>query len=120
MFNLGDKVHYKHPNGNKYLGQICIIHPKNSYCNENKYVIFPLETFPSTHGGTHILDAGICDSYLNNNLYQVDPAIRTTPHYNRFILEPNLVLAQHQATMEPEFIISKPEVEEDRGGFKYI
>jgi hypothetical protein len=117
MFKLGDRVYYNHPNGNKYLGKICMFHSTGK-----SYVIFPLETIPNSHGSTIVLDSGNCNYYLSGaSGYITDPAIRTTAHYDRFIDESKLELASSlliEKQIEPSQSI--PEPEEDHGGFKYI
>jgi hypothetical protein len=114
-YNLGDKVYYKHPNGKKYLCKIAMINKGNSV-----YVVFPIDIIPNTNGHTSILDPNNCDRYLQNSAYLTDPAIRTTPHYDRFIDEVQLVLASESATVCPESIKNGLEIEEDHGGLHLI
>ncbi len=117
MFNLRDKVYYRHPNGQEYLAQICMIVPGHFFPNEPGYVVIPIDKFPETHGNVYILKQRDCDIWARGPVNKLDPLIRTTPHYDQFIREECLRLIEAGHYTESS---SNDEDEESRGGLSFL
>ena len=115
MFNVGDKVYYKHEQNNmEYLAQIAMRVPGHfNGGKKDAYLLYAIDRFGSF--SAHRFEAlGSIDYWVGLGAeYDID--ISTRESFSRLIREEHLRLAVDNVSQ-----CNNSDTEEDRGGFKYL
>ncbi len=114
MFNVGDKVYYKHEENNKeYLAEVAMYIPNCFGASRDAYIIFPIEQFDTFNGHRlEVVTSDLIDHYIRQNGAKYDGSMLIRASFSRLIKPEHFRLANGAQ--------QSINVDEERGGLSFM